>query len=185
MADPKHLDVLRQGPDFWNLWRDATGALEPDLSGADLGRAYLPGVDLADADLSGANFVSAYLHEANFTNANLEGARLGGARCDSACFSEAVLIGADFGNADLNRANFSGADLRYATLDGATVGGTGFADLDLSLTDGLLSCRHLGPSLITDQTLEKSGRLPALFLRGVGLTDWEIERNKLYRPFSG
>ena len=185
MADPKHLNVLRQGADFWNLWRNANSVPEPDLGGADLSRAYLPGVDLADADLGGVNFGFAYLHEANFTNANLEGAQLSGARCDNACFSEAVLIGASFCYADLNRANFGGADLRYATLGGATVGGTGLANLDLSLTDGLLSCKHLGPSLVTDQTLEKSGCLPTLFLRGVGLTDWEIERNKLYRPFFG
>src|SRR3954452_7113068 len=36
---------------------------------------------------------------------------------------------------------------------------------------GLDQCRHFGPSIIDHQTLQKSGPLPPVFLRGVGLPD--------------
>jgi hypothetical protein len=38
----------------------------------------------------------------------------------------------------------------------------------------------LGPSTLDHRTLAKSGPLPLAFLRGCGLSDWEIEATKLY-----
>ena len=43
--------------------------------------------------------------------------------------------------------------------------------------------KHIGPSLVSTGTLERSeGKISAKFLRGCGLSDWEIESTKLYQP---
>ena len=52
---------------------------------------------------------------------------------------------------------------------------TGLGDVDLSAVTGLETCRHDGPSIIDHRTLQRSGRLPLAFLRGVGLPDSLIE----------
>jgi hypothetical protein len=58
-----------------------------------------------------------------------------------------------------------------------------FADLDLSVAKGLETIKHEAPSTIGIDTLQRSqGNIPAVFLRGCGLSDWEIEAAKLYRP---
>ena len=46
---------------------------------------------------------------------------------------------------------------------------------------GLESVKYYGPSTIGVNTLSKSeGQIPVAFLRGCGLSDWEIEATKLY-----
>jgi hypothetical protein len=36
MAKKKYLDILKQGVERWNQWREEHPVIEPDLSGADL-----------------------------------------------------------------------------------------------------------------------------------------------------
>ena len=36
MANPEHLEILKQGVEFWNNWRELNPYLVADLSGADL-----------------------------------------------------------------------------------------------------------------------------------------------------
>src|SRR5262249_52686247 len=54
MANEDHVNVLRQGVNVWNAWRDMNGSTQPDLSEADFSEA-----DLSDADFSGANLTRA------------------------------------------------------------------------------------------------------------------------------
>lgn len=57
------------------------------------------------------------------------------------------------------------------------------AAVDLRQVKGLGSLGHRGPSNISTNTLERShGQIPARFLRGCGLSDWEIENAKLWNP---
>jgi hypothetical protein len=49
MADQSHLDILQQGVEAWNSWRERNPSIKPDLCGEPLSEA-----DLRDADLSGA-----------------------------------------------------------------------------------------------------------------------------------
>jgi hypothetical protein len=56
-------------------------------------------------------------------------------------------------------------------LTGANLFETVFGNTNLSDVKGLDSCRHSGPSIIDYQTLQRSGPLPLVFLRGVGLPD--------------
>jgi hypothetical protein len=74
MANPEHLDRLRQVVDVWNAWRAENPSIRPDLSGADL-----YGWDLYRANLSGADLSGATLTGADLTGANLSGADLSGA----------------------------------------------------------------------------------------------------------
>ena len=73
MANPWHVNVLKQGVAGWNQWREANKGIRPDLSGVDLSRA-----DLYRANLSGANLSRADLQEATLQGAILKGAALGG-----------------------------------------------------------------------------------------------------------
>jgi Pentapeptide repeats (8 copies) len=103
---------------------------------------------------------------------------------------KANLSVADLSAAHLNGANLSAADLRGANLIEANLSGarlykTVLADLDLSSCKGLDSCAHDGPSIIDHRTLQRSGQLPLVFLRGVGLPDNLIDYlpSLLNQPF--
>lgn len=52
MANQEHLDILKQGIDAWNTWRNQHSELRPDLSEADLSLANLDGANLRKANLS-------------------------------------------------------------------------------------------------------------------------------------
>ena len=49
------------------------------------------------------------------------------------------------------------------------------SDVDLSSCENLESIRHYGPTSIDIRTLQRSGPLPLVFLRGVGLPDLLID----------
>ena len=150
MANPDHLNMLRQGVDAWNAWRDREPSITPDLSGAHLGEA-----DLARANLSGADVHEADLSEANLRGADLAGANLSGAHLGEADLSvaklskvdlgEAVLIDADLSGANLAGANLSGASLSYAHLSGAYLGYASLVNADITDAD-LTGCRIYGVS---------------------------------------
>ena len=94
--------------------------------------------------------------------------------------SGAELLTTFLGDADLRGANLSGAylheaDLRGTDLHGATLFETIIANVDLSNCKSVESVRHAGPNTVDVRTLQRSGHLPLLFLRGVGLPDKLIE----------
>lgn len=101
MADPKHVEILKQGVKAWNQWRKDNPDVKPNLSnivfadvfkdsavwgdwpwgvkppgaegdrGVVLRDANLSGADLVGANLSGAKLVAATLTDANFFNADV------------------------------------------------------------------------------------------------------------------
>jgi TIR domain/Pentapeptide repeats (8 copies) len=182
MADRQQLRRLKEaGVEVWNAWRRTAGADTPidlrwaNLREADLSEAQLYRADLGRADLSGAN-----LSYANLSMADLSGVKLSGADLRQANLGEADLGGADLSVANLSRANLRGADLGGADLAGVDLTETNFnetilSNVDLSGCRNLESIRHLGPSTIDVRTLQRSGRLPLTFLRGVGLSDTMID----------
>jgi len=153
-----------------------------DLSDADLTHANLYNANLSEADLTSANLTRADLTSANLTSANLTQADLTSANLTSANLTSANLTQADLTSANLIDADLTGANLSEADLTGTDLFYTTFAFADLSKTTGLESIIHLGPSTIDHATLTKSGPLPIEFLRGCGLSEWEIEATKLYNP---
>jgi hypothetical protein len=66
MANPEHLDLLQQGIDTWNTWRNGHQDIRPDLSETDLSYT-----DLSYADLHGADLSYATLNHANLRNIDL------------------------------------------------------------------------------------------------------------------
>ena len=154
MAHKNQVVLLRQGVSEWNAWRKESNRVI-DLREANLRGANLRGADLNGADLGGANLGGADLGLANLVVADLGGANLGGA--------------------DLGLANLNGANLHRANLQEAQLYATVLGDVDLSAVTGLETCQHDGPSIIDHQTLQRSGRLPLAFLRGVGLPDSLID----------
>ncbi|MDQ3743944.1 MAG: toll/interleukin-1 receptor domain-containing protein [Acidobacteriota bacterium] len=172
MANPEHLEILKQGVEAWNKWRREHPNVHPDLSDADLIGANLYGADLIAANLVNVNLRETYLRGAEIAfsflgRANLIGADLTDADLRYADFSGAKLINADLTYADLSHASLSGADFTDARLDFTTL-----ADTDLSEVKGLETVRHVGPSSIGVDTLYNSaGKIPEAFLRGCGIPD--------------
>lgn len=197
MADFDHVEILKRGPEAWNLWRAENPDVTPDFKEADLGRDLaFWGTDIHDADFQGAqlkwaNFSMANLYGANFAGANLEAAVFYGADLRRADFSGADLRGSDLSSVAAIRANFtdcnlcdatliladfSGADLFRTNLTKARLGATVFADVDLSTAEGLESVRHHGPSSVgIDVVYRSEGKIPEGFLRGAGVADSFIQ----------
>lgn len=268
MANPAHLEILKQGVEAWNQWiaknpeigidlRGAklkglnlsginlSGALlsqadlrdvefiganlsAAELSGANLSRANLQQADLKDTDFNGGVLGSAYvvdakmfaavlyrtrLDNANLCQANLAYADLREASLRTATMRHADLRYTDLTNAELRSADLtntkltsanltkanlsnvilSGANLEFVNLTGARIssadftsasmGGAVLATNDFCNARGLNTVFHKSPSALGTDTIALSkGRLPQIFLRGCGLSDWEIEAAKLYNP---
>jgi uncharacterized protein YjbI with pentapeptide repeats len=147
-----------------------------DLRGADLRSALMYKADLRGALLNGADFRGALLNGADLRGANLGEASLGEANLYRAKLDEASLCDANLYRANLRDASLRGANLRGALLSKASLRRvslfeTVFGNSDLTEVEGLDECRHHGPSTLDHRTIQKSGRLPLSFLRGVGLPD--------------
>jgi uncharacterized protein YjbI with pentapeptide repeats len=156
MANPEHLEILKQGVEVWNEWR-THDEIVPDLKGSNL-----TGADLKMANLIGADLRSAKLRGVNLTGADLTGADL----------KMANLTGSDLRLANLYGADFSAANLYGADFTNAIAAVTSFGDNDLSEVKGLESVIHEAPSIIGINTLYKSaGKIPDAFLRGCGVPD--------------
>jgi hypothetical protein len=128
MANPEHLEILKQGVETWNQWRQDIYRKKPDLAGEDLSKAELWGIDFSGVNLCGVNF-----KDADLRWANLKWARLSKAVLYRADLCDADLTGADLRRADLSYANCSNAIFKLvnlsearlikAVLDGATLTG--------------------------------------------------------------
>jgi uncharacterized protein YjbI with pentapeptide repeats len=197
MAYKKHLEILKQGADIWNNWREVNFYTRPDLSEADLreidiDQCYVGEADLSLADLSGKNlnnadlyhtdlrrtgFSGANLREADLARANLFMADLIKANLEIANLQatdlrDADLRGANLSGAYLGGVNFSGANLYNTDFTNAITNGTIFGDNDLSVVKGLEAVDHGGPSIIGIDTIYLSnGNIPDVFLRGCGVPE--------------
>lgn len=168
-----------------------------DLSRSNLSRADLGEADFTDANLNNVRFEEATLSKACFRRANLEYANLvlaflfdanlieanfDNANLQAADFRKANLAKANLKNAYLGGANFTDATIKDAIFNGASTSATVFGYNDLSEVQGLEFVDHKGPSIIGIETISLSkGKIPEVFLRGCGLSDWEIESAKLHQ----
>jgi len=155
MGNPEHLEILKQGVDFWNNWRDENPSEIPDLSnvdfnltfheenifnGAEFSRANLRNskfkkksideVGLNYADLRGAEFYKSTLYEVDFTNADLRKAK----------FRESKLVGVNLSHVDLSGASLHATVLRDVNLSDSNLQGVDFSmailsEVDLSRAD--------------------------------------------------
>jgi len=180
MANPEHLEILEQGVDAWNLWREDNPEISPDLREANLLRGDLRWVNFGDADLG-----CAYLVDANLDTAKLTGARLTGAVLAGADLSRAILNGADLtqanligatliaahlgkalltkaklDNANLTQAHLYGADLKGASLQRANLTNALLADADLS--DASLENADLTVAFLRDTNFARASLVRAI-----------------------
>ena len=140
MANKEHLEILSQGVEVWNRWRIEHPNRKPNLSGANLQKAYhkltdFSGANLAGADLSRANLSHAKLHGADLVDADLVEARLWDAKFRGALLRGANLHGTNLTGADLTVADLTAADLTVANLNGAELTGANLGGADLRLAN--------------------------------------------------
>jgi hypothetical protein len=171
MAIPQHLEILKQGVQTWNRWRDENPGNEPDLAGAklsaaDLKEANLRETDLRWADLSEVNLSDANLnradlrranlshtifHLAKLSEANLSETYLSGANLREADLRKAFFIRSDLANADLSASDCQRADFRWAYLIKARFNGANLSGANLieaNLTKAELKQANLGEAFV-------------------------------------
>ncbi len=195
MAEQEHLDILKQGVEAWNHWREEHPEIQPDLSGAFFYQANLSEINLSNAILCFTHLGRADLSHTNLNHARLDGARLSDANLSGANLSEASLFGTDLTGANLDRTRLTGADLSKANFSEATflqtdlTGGhawhTIFGGVDLRQVQGLDTLSHRGPSHIGIDTIYRSeGHIPEDFLRKAGMPESFIEymRSLVVKP---
>jgi len=78
LKDMRHIEILNQGAEVWNEWRERNPETIPDLRGASLGNRDLARLNLIDANLSDSILSSADLTEADLGRTNLHGALING-----------------------------------------------------------------------------------------------------------
>lgn len=192
MANKKHLEILLEGVETWNKWREQNSELRPDLSNAslegrellgvdfhrtNLSEAKLTGTTLANADLTGTDLSEANLHKAtivdsfaslvNFSKADLSDAMIGRSQLYTAHLVETSLIGTELIGVNLRDANLRGANFRNAMMAYVV-----FSNNNLDEAECLESVRHGGPSTIGIDTIYRSnGNIPEVFLRGCGVPE--------------
>jgi hypothetical protein len=167
MANPEHLERLKQGVEVWNQWRKYYPQTVPDLSGEDLSRHVLVGFELHNVNLNAAN-----LFGVTFANTDLNESNLKGAALSWADFSGASLFSADLSQANFIDTNLNAANLNGAKFQDAIFGRTSLGNTDLSQVIGLETATHYFPSTIGIDTLYKSqGNIPDVFLRGCGVPE--------------
>lgn len=192
MANQEHVDILKQGVEVWNQWKENQNYIQPNLREADFRKFELRGVNLSTADLRGANFSGSALAWANLNQADLRGADLSETGFTLASFIEAnltganlhkaeltlanlrgiILVNASLSDAKLDRANLINADLRGSDFTDAQIGNTAFDNVNLNGVKGLGSVYHFSPSSIGLDTIYLSrGNIPEAFLRGAGVDD--------------
>jgi hypothetical protein len=186
MANLEHLEILKQGVDTWNKWRQENRDIHPDLTQTNLDFACLSGANLQGinlsktsfelANLSGANLVGANLFRANLERANLSGAYLSGANLRDTNLRKANLekammydsnleftnlLSANLQKVNLERAKLSSTNLSFTNMDGADlslskISFVNFSVVDLSTVKGLERVYHYGSSSIDIHTLYMS-----------------------------
>jgi len=138
MANPEHLEILKQGVKKWNKWREDNPDIEPDLSG----------IDFSKEDSFYMSFEPYNFSKTIFLETNLSGFNFSGSDFTKAIFSEvtplvsiamkatfekktnlaknsyiktAKLLNTVLNGADLTEAYLNGVDLTKAQMDEANL----------------------------------------------------------------
>jgi uncharacterized protein YjbI with pentapeptide repeats len=196
MEKQEFLDLLKQGVDSWNFWRQKNLDVEVDLRQIRLSRDF-SGIDFSGVNLSGSDFSEVYLSRANFNGANLSGANLSEAQLMEADLSKANLSKANLSEADLTDANLCDANLVGANLKEAHLANANFRDADLSganLSEAYLLGTDLGEANLSKVNLKSAevieanlsgANLSGAYLNGANLSGTDFSRANLRKANLG
>lgn len=146
-----------------------------------LREAFIENANFVLADLTGADLTSSRAIHSDFSIANLSAATLKKTVLYDTLLFQTNFRAATLAEADIRWANFNLCFLDQTDFSQAICGWTTFGGVDLSASIGLEQMDHAGPSSLGLDTLSRSsGKIPKAFLRGCGLTDWEIAGTQLY-----
>ena len=170
MANQEHLEILKQGVEAWNKWRDKEQVTWPDLSGADLSRMHLMGFDFTGVNLKGSKLVDTDFFGAKLgvdlkmrkstiyiSSANLVEADLTRANLSYVDLTRANLAGANLTDADLESAVLTRTDLNKAGLTYALLYNTNFNEAKLDGTN--FTNARMGGTIFGDVDLSKANGL--------------------------
>ena len=180
MANPEHVEILKQGVDVWNKWREEHHDIMPDLRKSNIANLHLKSINLCQTNLRKADLSGSMLSGSRFHQANLRYANFGDSDISNVDFSYADLFRANFRDAKMTAANLKYANLSNSDFRRADVFKTNFShsifgwtilsDIDLSLAVGLDKTHHHGPSTIGIDTIFTSGgKIPEVFLNKAGV----------------
>ena len=117
MKKEELLEILSQGVDYWNNWRQSNPSIEINLDDTSLENfKVLDGIDFSNASLINTEFYSNSLIGSNFTNANLELVIMRDVDCSVVNF-----FGANLNLANIQNAKLIGADFTFVNSDMATI----------------------------------------------------------------
>ena len=170
MANKEHIEVVLQGAESIDEWREKNPGVRLDLSGANLRRASLEHANLSDAILTQANLEWADLRWADLMNSDLTEALL--SRAD---LHKTDMAGANLSIADLADTNFEDANCQSVIFDATVFSHTRLLCTDFRNAKGLEKAITHGPSFLDAETITKSGHLPKVFLRGCGINEAAIQ----------
>jgi uncharacterized protein YjbI with pentapeptide repeats len=135
MANPEHVEIVKQGTEAIHKWRAENQDVTLDLSGADLSLAHLERANLYGADLRRARLGEAHLDGADLGRANLREANLGGASLRGANLCGANLYWAHLYGADLSEVHLDSTDLNRVNLGEVNLRGADLRDAHLCETN--------------------------------------------------
>ena len=178
MRSQDKYELIRQGTDSWNKWREKNPEADVILSEAKLSGAKLSGAKLSGANLSEAKLIGVNLSAADLSKANLSWAEVMVAALSGVDLTGADLTGADLTGADLTGADLTGADLDRADLSGANLSGANLSGANLSGAN--LNRANLSGAVLNAANLTRTQALETIFteaeLTGAHIEDWNINR---------
>jgi len=162
MANEQHLNILEQGVNAWNDWREQHSQVWPDLTEANLSNRELRKVNFSQPSLSKANLSFANITKADFTTAELSEADLSNVVAYETIFKNANLPSVSFRWAKLNGANLTDANLFRADLS------------ETILHNANLRGANLNQSLLIETNFENADLSGS---KVFGVSAWELKLN--------
>jgi len=194
MANDEHLNILRQGVQVWNRWREDHPEITPDLEKAKIDIPDLRGINLHKTHMrwawfNSADFTGADLRDTDFGYAHVAGSTMDSADLRGAYLREAALMDTKFRNADCRQAILSGASLIGADLSGANLEHAMISDRALLMQAKLHQARLAAANLATSDLSNAEligadltgANLNQAFLQGANLTDANLTSAQLFR----
>src|SRR5215213_7254194 len=92
MAKKKHVDILRQGVEIWNTWREENPKVVPDLSKLVITKLDLSGANFEKVNFSDSKLTKCIFYETLFFQANLKNVKFKGSVLASAKLTGLILV---------------------------------------------------------------------------------------------